>query len=68
MKHYSGYTVSEMKECIMRLLDTLNRPRKYSAVYNKYKAKKFQSASIYFEEWIRLNGGDSTYNVEWEKL
>ncbi|KAJ3219160.1 G2/mitotic-specific cyclin [Dinochytrium kinnereticum] len=50
--HYSGYTEAELSKCVGLMLDYLERPLKYEALFKKYASKKFMRASVYVKEWM----------------
>ncbi|KAI8849719.1 cyclin-like protein [Chytridium lagenaria] len=52
LTHYSGYTESEVNKCVTLMIDYLERPTKYEALFKKYGSKKFMRASIFVKEWM----------------
>ncbi|KAL2919153.1 G2/mitotic-specific cyclin [Polyrhizophydium stewartii] len=52
LKHYSGYGEEELLECANLMLDYLEKPVRYEALYKKYSGRKFMKAAIFVEDWI----------------
>ncbi|KAJ3110239.1 G2/mitotic-specific cyclin [Phlyctochytrium bullatum] len=52
LEHYSGYTEKELLTCVGLMLDYLERPIKYEALFKKYASKKFMRASVYVKDWM----------------
>ena len=44
-----------MKECCQLMLDYLEKPVKYEALYKKYSQRKFMKGSIFVKDWIDAN-------------
>ena len=55
----------EIQPCVKLMLDFLNKPCNYEALYKKYASKKFMKASIFVREWLaKQNGSDSDENYD----
>ncbi|KAI9140682.1 cyclin-like protein [Paraphysoderma sedebokerense] len=51
--HISGYTEAQLVPVCHALMETISKPAKYSAVYEKYNQAKYMGASQFVSEWYR---------------
>jgi G2/mitotic-specific cyclin 3/4 len=48
--HYSGYTLSQLRQLLVTILECCDNPQKHhAAVYEKYTDKRYKRASIFVE-------------------
>jgi G2/mitotic-specific cyclin 1/2 len=52
---YSGYEEKEMSETVSMMLEYLQKPVKYEAVFKKYSQRKFMKGAIFVQSWIAEN-------------
>jgi G2/mitotic-specific cyclin 3/4 len=51
--HYSGYTLSQLRQLISIMLECCDNPQKHhGAVYDKYVDKRYKRASVFVEAEI----------------
>lgn len=65
MVHYSGYSATELKECVLNIMKSLNKEMKYRAIYNKYATQKFLKCSIYVERWMGQRSSENNWDIKW---
>ncbi|KAJ2159390.1 G2/mitotic-specific cyclin [Coemansia sp. RSA 552] len=52
LRHYSGYTETELQPCMALMLDHMLRPFDEEFVFKKYQHKRYLKASIFCREWV----------------
>ncbi|KAF9157135.1 G2/mitotic-specific cyclin [Actinomortierella ambigua] len=52
MAHYSGYYVEELENCMDRMVQYLEKPKRSSFIFRKYAHKIYMKASIFVQEWV----------------
>jgi G2/mitotic-specific cyclin 3/4 len=72
--HYSGYTLSQLRQLITVILECCDNPEKHhAAVYEKYTDKRYKRASIFVEQEISKGfelpflSGDSLSGQMWRR-
>jgi G2/mitotic-specific cyclin 1/2 len=54
LQHYSGYTETQVMDCVHLMLEYLMESTpKHDALFKKYASKKFIKASLYVREWCK---------------
>ncbi|KAF1918440.1 cyclin-like protein [Ampelomyces quisqualis] len=54
--HYSGYTLSQLRQLLSTILECCDNPQKHhAAVYEKYTDKRYKRASVFVEAEINKN-------------
>lgn len=65
LEHYSGYAESDMKQCVLQMCHDAEHvvERGHIAIYNKYAASKFLSASQFADDWAYTNKATKNYGL-----